>query len=230
MFLSLQDAFLDGVSNITSMIYRILPNLFGSILVFVVGIILAKWIKTYSVKLLDSVNISKLTKNTDIEKFLKNADFKSRLEDIIGSALKWTVLLIFSVAAVNVLGIPTISDVLNQILNYIPRIVAAILVLGLGVFLAGVVEKLVKGAASQIDQRTGRMLGKIASYTMVVFTAMAAFNELGIAAALINILFIGLVAMLALGFGLALGLGAKDLVSTVLMDWYKKFKNEMEGK
>ena len=51
---------------------------------------------------------------------------------------------------------------------------------------------------------------------------MAAINELGIAQSLINTLFIGVVATLSLGIGLAIGLGAKELVAKMLMDWYGK--------
>ena len=66
------------------------------------------------------------------------------------------------------------------------------------------------------------MLAKVASYLVVVVSAMAAINELGIAQSLINTLFIGVVATLSLGIGLAIGLGAKELVAKMLMDWYAK--------
>ncbi len=91
-----------------------------------------------------------------------------------------------------------------------------------GVLLAGLVESLIKGAVNQIDPKTGRLLSKVASYLVVIVTALAAINELGIAQSLINILFIGIITTLALGIGLAIGLGAKDLVSKMLMDWYGK--------
>jgi small-conductance mechanosensitive channel len=105
-------------------------------------------------------------------------------------------------------------------LNYIPNIVSAVLVLTIGVLLAGLVESLVKGAVNQIDPKTSRLLSKIASYLVVIFATLAAINELGIAQSLINALFIGVIATLSLGLGLAIGLGAKDLVAKILMDWY----------
>ena len=64
----------------------------------------------------------------------------------------------------------------------------------------------------------------------MVFTTLAAINELGIAQSLINILFIGFVAMLALGFGLAIGLGTKDLIGEILHEWYRAFKKEIKKK
>ena len=83
-------------------------------------------------------------------------------------------------------------------------------------------ESLIKGPVSQVDVRISRMLAKIASYLVVVVSALAAVNELGIAQSLINSLFIGVVATLTLGIGLSLGLGGKELVAKMLTDWYAK--------
>ncbi len=213
-----------------SIIYNIVPKLIGALIVFGIGFLLGKWAKRIVVKVLESINLSKLAQKTTLEAFLDKADVKTKIEEVIGGFVKWIIVLLFTIASINMLGIPTISDVLNGVLSFVPRIVSAIFVLGIGVLLAGVIESLVKGAAGQFDVKLGRLLGKIASYVMVIVASMAAFNELGIAKELINILFIGLVSMLALGFGLAIGLGAKDLVSTVLNDWYKQLKSEMEKK
>jgi hypothetical protein len=216
-------------ANILLGFYQFLPRLLGSILVFLIGLVLGKWLRKIVVRILESVNLSKLATNTTFEKFLKRADVKSKIEEIIGTALQWLLVLVFIVTAINILGIPTISELLNSILAYIPRVVSAIFVLGIGTLLAGVIESLVKGTVGQFDIKTSRLLGKIASYIMMIFAAMAAFNELGIAKEFINILFVGFVSMLSLGFGLAIGLGAKDVVADLLGSWYKRFRDDVRG-
>ncbi|NMB56820.1 hypothetical protein GYA19_02675 [Candidatus Beckwithbacteria bacterium] len=224
--ITLQDAMINSTNDVFLIFYSFLPRLLGAILVFLVGILLANWLKKLIVKILESINLSKIAKETKLQEFLQNAEIKTKLEEIIAAIFKWLVVLIFSVAAINLLGLDTISSILNGFLNYLPKVIASIFILALGVFLAGIVESLVKGAVAQIDLKTARLLGKIASYLVVVFATMAALTELGIAETLINILFIGMVAMLALGFGLAIGLGAKDTVGKIIEDSYKKFKKE----
>jgi len=213
-----------------SLVSSFIPRFIGAFLIFGFGFLIGKWAKKIVVKILESINLSKLAKKTSLEAFLDKAEVKTKIEEIIGGLVKWLLVLLFTVAAINMLGIPTISDVLNSILNYVPKIVSAIFVLGIGVLLAGIIESLVKGAVGQFDVKLSRLLGKIASYIMMVMAAMAAINELGIAKELINILFIGLISMLSLGFGLAIGLGAKDLVSKILTDWYTQLKEEMDKK
>lgn len=230
LFMStIQDALWNASTNIFSAMYQFLPRLFGAVAIFLLGLIISNWIKKIVVHILQSLNLTNLAKKTKIHGFLEKAEIKRKIEDVIGSLFKWLVILIFIVTSINVLGLTTIAGVLNNILAYIPSIISAIFVLGIGVLLAGFVEKVVKGAVAQFDARMGRLLGKVASYIMVIFAAMAALNELQIAEDLINILFIGFVAMLSIGFGLALGLGAKDVVSTVLLDWYKRFTDDVKG-
>lgn len=225
---SWQEALLLASEGILSGIASFLPNLLGAVLVFLIGLVLAKWAKKLIVKLLETIKFSIVLKKTGLEKFLKKAEVKLKTEEIVGGVIEWLVILVFSVAAVNILGLSTVSVVLERVLAYIPKIVSAILVLTIGVLLAGLVESLLKGALSQIDVKVSRLFGKIGSYLVVIFAALAAINELGIAQSLINILFMGFVAMLALGFGLAIGLGAKDLIAQILNDWHREFKKEVK--
>ena len=223
-----QNAFVTVSSNVLLSIINFLPNLLASLVVFLVGLILAGWLKALVVKLLNVIQLSELVKKSGLNQFLEKAEVKLKIEEILGGIVKWLVILIFSVTAINILGLSTVSAVLETVLNYVPKVVSAVLVLTVGVLLAGLVESLIKGALGQIDIKASRLLGKIASWLIGVFATLAAINELGIAQSLINTLFIGFVAMLALGVGLAIGLGAKDLVTEVLSEWYQSFKKEVK--
>lgn len=223
-----QEAFLLAISNILTNVLSYLPTVVAALLVFLVGLVLAKWVKALVVKILEKIKLSAIIKKSGFEPFLEKAEITIKIEEILGGIVKWLIILVFFITTVNILGLTTVSLVLNNILGYIPRVISAILVLTVGVLVAGLVEGVVKGALAQVDLKTARLLGKISSYVVVIFAALAAINELQIAQALVNALFIGVVGMLALGFGLAIGLGAKDLVANILEEWYKNFKKEIK--
>jgi hypothetical protein len=214
-------------NDVTSRLFSFLPNLIAALVVFAIGWILAGWLKAITIKLLESVRLSNLVRGTGIQKFLKKADVTTKVEEVIGLVVKWLIILVFFIAAMNIIGLSTVSLVLESILGYIPNVISAAFILAIGVFIAGFVERLVKGAVGSIDVKSGRLFGKVASYTIVVFSALAAISELKIAQTFINTIFTGVIAMLALGFGLAIGLGAKDLIARVLNEWYEKFRNEI---
>lgn len=226
ILLGWQQALFLASSNIFTSFVNFLPDLLGAIIIFFVGIILAKWAKALVVKVLGLVSLDKLVRSTGFNQFLTKAEIKVKVEAFLGEIIRWLVLAIFSIAAINVLGLTTVSAVLTSLLAYIPNIISAVLILTVGVMLAGLVENLVKGTVSQVEVKTSRLLSKIASYLVVIVAILAAVNELGIAQSLINTLFTGLVATLTLGIGLALGLGGKDVISKMLMDWYTQFKKK----
>jgi hypothetical protein len=223
-----QEAFLLALSDTLTNVLSYIPTILAALIVFLIGLILAKWARVLTVKILKTVRLSTLVKKSGFEPFLKKAEIEVKAEEILGGVVRWLIILVFFIATVNLLGLSTVSIVLNSVLGYIPRVISAVLVLTIGVLVAGLIEGVVKGALGQIDVKASRLIAKIASYLVVIFASLAAVNELQIAQTLINSLFIGFVAMLALGVGLAVGLGAKDLVSRILNEWYESFKKEIK--
>ena len=206
----------------------LLPNILGAIVVASVGLILGNWLNSLTIKSLQMLRFENLIKDSKFKAFLIKAEVTEKVEEVIGGILKWLIVLTFFIAATNILGLTTVSNVLGGVLSYVPNVVSAVIVMAIGVLLAGLIEGLVKGALATVDLKTSRLMGKIASYTVVTITTLAAFAELKIASSFINILFIGFVAMLALGFGLAIGLGAKDVIGQALSDWYKELKHDLK--
>lgn len=215
------------VSTITSFL-ALFPHILGALIVASLGIIIGNWVKTLAVKSLQMIRFETLIKDSKFKAFLVKAEVTGKVEEVIGSILKWLIVLTFFIAATNILGLTTVSNVLVGVLGYVPNVISAVIVLAIGVLLAGLVEGIVKGALASVDLKTARLMGKIASYTVVTITTLAAFSELKIASSFINILFIGFVSMLALGFGLAIGLGAKDVIGQALSDWYKEMKHDLK--
>ncbi len=222
-------------SNISQIFWSLLqsflnffPNLLSSFFILLLGILVSGWAKTIIVKSLKFIKLESFTKDKKIKKFLAKAELTQKLEEVIGSTVKWVILLAFFITSLNVLGLTTISDLLYRLLAYIPNIISAVVVLALGVLLAGALESFVKGALASVDLQTSRLMGKITSYITITLTFLVAISELNIAQNFINILFIGLVSTLSLGFGLALGLGGKDLVAKMLQDWYRQFRRDLK--
>lgn len=228
-FSLMQTAITTAATNVAINIFNFLPTLIGAILILVIGVIVANWIKRVVKKLLELVKINKLIQNSGVQDFFEQADVQGKAEEGISEVFRWLVLLVFFIAAMNVVGLGAVSSLLTNVLQYVPRVISASLVLAAGILVAGWVERVIKGAVGSLGAATGRLLGKIGSWTIVIFVALAAISELGIAAYFINTMFIGVVAMLSLGFGLAFGLGAKDIVGQVLKEWYLKLKKDLKS-
>ena len=225
---SLQASLFAASSNVLASLISFIPQLLGAVLVFFIGIYLSKWTKSLLISVLHAINLSSLVKNSVVEKFLNKAEIRLKIEEIFGELARWLILYIFVIASVNVIGLTTVGDFLTGILSYMPQVIAAAFILAVGVIAAGFTETIVKSAVSSFDPSTARLVGKVSSYTVIVFASLVAIGELGIAESFINTLFTGFVAMLSLGLGLAFGLGAKDLVGEILSKWYQDFNKQVK--
>ncbi len=203
-----------------------LPKLALALLVTLVGIFIARTLRSLVISSLSSLRFSKNLEKTPLAEFLHNAEVKSTAENVIGGIVYWILILFIAYTVVTILGLDTASAILNHVVFYIPHVFSAVVILIVGVLLAGLAETLVKGTVKSVDPQTGRFLGKVTSYLIIVLSAMAAISELGIAQQFIMILFTGFVTAVSLAVGLAFGLGSKHTVERMMMEWYEKMKRD----
>ena len=112
---------------------------------------------------------------------------------------------------------------LQQILSYIPQIIVAVLILVVGTIAADIAKKVVSGSAAIANVRSAKMVGSIAYYAIWILTLVTALDKLGIFGYFGQILFTGLVVMVALAFGLAFGQGGKESASR----WISKITDDL---
>lgn len=201
-----------------------LPIFLSSILVFAIGLMVANWLANLVLKLLRTVKFSSLTASSGLDKFLKKADFSYDTAELLSLGVKWLTILVFFMAATNILGLTAIVSVLNSFISYIPSVLTATLIIALGVFFARMAEGVVRGALSSVDHSHAKPLSQVARWAVMIVAVLAGVRELQIAEALIETFFQGLTWTVTLSVGLAVGLGSKDVVASLLKDWYDKLK------
>lgn len=219
---------LGGGQGLLTEIVSYIPRIIGSLLILVIGAAVARFLKSLVMRLITTLSVSKAIKNTPVEHFFNVNGVTTKVEEAIGAIFYWISMLIVMYTAVSVLGLYSLSMLFEKILAYLPHILAAVVVLFFGLLLAGFVESVVKGSIRSIDGKSGRLLGKISSYLVMVITVLVAISELGIARDFILILFVGFITTISLGFGLALGFGGQDLVRKLLQEWYEKMKSDLK--
>ncbi len=219
-----QSALLTSWSQVWSAFLSLLPTLLGAILIFALGLVLAFWIKRLVIEVLKVVRFEKAADSIGVDQYLKKADIGLTATELVGTFVEWLIILVFFLTVVDILGLRVVSNVLTQVLGYVPNILAAALIIGAGSFLARLVDGLVRGALASVDTDLARPVGKLARWLILIIAFFAAIEQLQIAQNLIAIFFQGLTYTVVLVVGLSIGLGAKDLVSKVLTDWYDKVR------
>lgn len=223
---SFETSFSAAGAQILTVILGFIPTLLGAIIVFLVGLLLGGWVKSLIVKIINITKISEVISNPAIKEFLKNAQINQKIEEVVGEIVRWLIIALFFTASINILGLTTVTAFLNTIFSYLPNLAAAIFILLIGVVLAGIFEKVVKGSLGSVDLSLSRFMGKLVSYAVMIIAVLAAISQMGIAQNFIEVIFTGFIATITIALGLGFGLGSKDIIKSVLEEWYKNYKKK----
>lgn len=196
-----------------------IPSLIGAIIVFLIGMVVAVGLGKFAQRLTNILRIDTLLDKMGFGAPMERAGLKLNPAHFIGELVKWFLIVVFALAAFDILGLDTITVFLNNVLLYIPNIIVAVLIMMIAIIVANFLEKLVKTGVLASNLTHASFLGAITRWAILIFAIFASLIQLGIAPQLINTLFTGFVAMIAIGGGIAFGLGGKeyaeDLIGTL---------------
>ena len=141
--------------------------------------------------------------------------------------VKWFVIVIFLVAAFDVLGLSQVNLFLQEVvLAYLPRVIVGALVILVAGVIGDVIERVVVTAAKSAGVRSAHFAGAVAKWAVWVFGILVALSQLGIATAFSQTLFTGIVVAISLALGLSFGLGGQEQAARFL----ERLRADMSGK
>jgi hypothetical protein len=202
-----------------------LPKFIGALIIFLIGWFLAVGIGKLITKVLNIIKLNQLFSKGGWDEAMEKAGIKADVSGFIGAVCKWVLVIVFLLAAVEVLGLGAFAGFLSEVIAWLPNVIIAVIILVVAVIIADITEKIVKASVQKVKVGFANMAGAIVKWSIYVFAVLAILLQLGITPYLIQLLLTGLVAMLALAAGLAFGLGGKDAASEAIDAMKKKIKD-----
>jgi small-conductance mechanosensitive channel len=197
-----------------------IPNLFGALVVVLLGFVVAKLLDTLLSKLLAKVGLDRLMAGTGLTKLLGRGGIQVPISTVIGKIVYWFVLLIFLVSAAESLGLQRVSATLDMLALYLPKVFGAALVLLVGVLLAQLVNGLVRGAAEGVGLDYSAGLGRVAQWLVIIISLSVAISQLEVKTDLLNHVIVIALITVGLAVALALGLGSREIAGQIIAGIY----------
>lgn len=202
-----------------------LPRLLLAIAILVVGWLLAKGVRFAVTKGLRAVNINVLGDRSGIDGFLRQGGFDNGLVGILSALAFWIVILLALIMAFNTLGLTYINDLLMRVVWFLPKVIAAVLILAFGAYFARFIGNAVSAYCARLELPDADVLGRIVHYGILVFVLLIALDQLGIGGEIIRQSFLIILAGIVFGLALAFGLGGKSLAERLLDKWYPEHRS-----
>ena len=205
----------EPIVNVLNAILAAIPNILVAAILLAVGFAIAKLVGDLTTSLLKGTGINNLTSSMGV-KGTQNLD----LAKIAGQIVTGLIGLFFFVEALNALNLAVLNTIGAAIIAYLPNIIFAIIILGLG---------LVGGQwlGNIINQSTGsKWAGRVAQYVLIAFALFMVLDQLNFASDIVNTAFIFIIGGLSVAFALAFGLGGRDFARKQLEKLDDKVEKE----
>ncbi|MCT4795516.1 mechanosensitive ion channel [Exiguobacterium alkaliphilum] len=204
----ISDPAISMLNNILAMI----PNIIVAIVLILVGVFLAKWLKGVVVSLLENLGVNSLAEKMG---FGGRSTSSTSVAQVIGTIVQIIVILLFVSEALQVANLEFMASLATAIFAYLPMVIAAIIILAVGFWLANMAERLV-GSVLVDGAGQPSALRHIAKYAILGLAFFMAISQLGIAPMIVNTAFLLILGAVALAFGLAFGLGGRETAARYL--------------
>lgn len=198
-----------------------LPSLIAALVVLLLGVLVAASLGHLIEKIIEFTRVDVLIDKLGVNKTFK-AFGKISVAKIIGWLVKWFLILVVLMAVADILSLPQIIDFLKDVTKFLPNIAIAVVILLIGFVGGNFMYEIVHRSVKAAKMHSPRLLANLAKWSIVVFALMAALIQLKIASSLVETLFTGLIAMLALAGGIAFGIGGKDHAEEWISEMKKK--------
>ncbi len=215
---ALKASFMQAFSQITALG----PNVIAMIVVLVAGYFVAKVLDRAIAALCHSLGLQSAAERTGLSDSMKQVGIASSVPNVVGRIVFWLTMCIFLSAAFRILNLTGVSDAVDGLVAYVPKLLIATAIVVVGLLVATFIRGVVATSADRVGISYAEHLANGCYYILALMTFLAAAEKLDINFKLFEQMILIGFSALALGFGLALGLGGKEVMGGILAGYYTR--------
>jgi hypothetical protein len=203
------------------------PALLIAVIIFIIGWVVGASLSKVVEQLFKLVKVDAALKAAGVEDAVSKSGFRLNSGKFVGELVRWFVVIAFLIASFEILGLTQVNEFLKGVvLGYLPSVIASVLILMVAAILGEAVRKTVIGGVQAAGVSSAHFLGSVAKWAIWIVALFAALSQLGIAPAVLQTLFTGVVIALSLALGLSFGLGGQEAAGRYI----EKLRNEISKK
>jgi hypothetical protein len=221
---NIAEILITAFNSLIAQFIAFVPHLFGSIVILVIGYIVARLVALVVRKVLGRIGFDRIGDKLNEISIVRKLNTRIRLSEIVAKVLYYMILLIFLMAATETLGVSVITSMVYAVVSFIPQLIAAAVMLLVGIFLADVIKKTIVTLCRSFNIPSAKLIGTAVFVFFLIITFITALGQIGIETDLLESSFIliigGVVAAFAIGYGIA----SKDVMANMIAGMYSRKK------
>ncbi|HEY3969229.1 MAG TPA: hypothetical protein VGM05_32055, partial [Planctomycetaceae bacterium] len=214
--------FVNSFQQAFSQIISLAPRVLAMAVVLVAGYIVARLVGRLATALSDHIGLPTAAERGGLVESMKRVGITRSVSNILGQIVFWFLMCVFLMAAFNILELKALSDAMQGVVAYIPKLLVATVVVVIGLLIANFLRGVIATSADRVGITYAERLATGCYYVLALMTFIAAFDQLAIKFALLEQMILIAFGSLAVGTGLAVGLGGREVVGGIMAGYYTR--------
>jgi len=210
------DVFTQSLQSVWYGVANFVPSLLVALIIFAIGWVLAALVERLVESIVKAIKLDSALRSAGMEDVVKRAGHNLNSGWFLGTLCKWFVIVVFMMASFDVLGLAQVNEFLRQVVSYLPHVIVAVLIFFVAAVVANTMQKLVVASAKAGHLHVAEFAGRVTKWAIWIFALLWVLDILGVNSGIVQTLITAVFAGGALAFGLAFGLGGKDLAAKIL--------------
>jgi hypothetical protein len=215
-----KNALVDSFTSAFIQVIELAPKFLAAAIVLVIGYIVARLVASAVKALSEKLGLQRAAERSGLAKSMEQAGVTRTVPQIVGTIMFWLLLSVFLVASFEILNLPGVSDAIEKVMAYIPKILVATVLVVVGLLLAAFLRGVIATSADRVGITYAQQLASGCYYILAMMTFIAAFEQLEITFDLLNYAILIAFAAVAVALGLSFGLGGRDVMAGILCGYY----------
>ena len=219
--------FLERLQASLAQLWEFVPAFLGASAVLLAGYLLAKLVQKGASRLMRRVHLNDVLRKGGVIHAVDRSGTHFNPARVVGSLLFWLVMFTVMLVAANALGLDSLTRVFSELVSYIPSVIAALVIVIVGIVLGDFVAGLILASASALQG--GPTLARVGKGGVILLAVFMSLQELGVATNIVTTAFAIIFGAIALALALSFGLGNRELAGQITREWYERYRAEREA-
>ncbi len=211
---------IDSLTKIVTDILTFIPHFVNGLIILIVGYLISAGIRWLVRFILQRVHLQELADRAGIINAMRRLGIRASLPEIIAQILFFFLFLSFATAAVRLMELLAVADLLESLLLFIPKAISAAILILFGSMLARFLGNTLTAVADSVNITYSTALGRIVEYAIVAFVVVLAISTLGVDTTILTSSLTIIIASVGLAIALTFGLGSRESARNVIAGFY----------
>lgn len=211
-----RQVFVKSLTEFAGTVGTFLPSLMATLAILVVGWLVSRLVAAVAERMLVKLGLDRAGARLGIPETLRAARVSASPSHLLARVVFWILMLTFVLPAAEALGLSAVTATIDRLISFLPNVIAAGLILVLGLLLARFVRNLVSSGAAAAELAQAPRLGSLAETAAVLVVGVVALEQLGIETATVVAVIAAIAGAIGVTVGVAFALGARPVITHIL--------------